>query len=98
MAELDADEVRALASLARLQLSDDQVRAFAPQVSQILGYLKQLSNVDVSGVEPFVGPELPEITLRADEPAAASSREALLRGAAEHDGEHVLVPQFKEES
>jgi aspartyl-tRNA(Asn)/glutamyl-tRNA(Gln) amidotransferase subunit C len=98
VAEVDSQEIRALANLARLQLSDEQVDAFAPQVSQILGYLQQLAAVDVEGVEPFVGPELPEIKLRSDEPAPAFDRAKALSGAAESDGLHVLVPKFKEES
>lgn len=98
VAEVDPKEIRALANLARLQLSDEQVDAFAPQVSQILGYLQQLAQVDVEGVEPFVGPELPEIKLRADEPAPAFERAKLLSGVPENDGVHVLVPKFKEES
>lgn len=98
MADVDVEEIRALANLARLRLTDEQVAAFAPQLSQILGYLEQLAQVPVEGVEPFVGPELPAIRLRDDEPAAPFDRAAALSGAAQSDGEHVLVPQFKEES
>ena len=98
MAEVNSEEIRALASLARLSLDESEVEAFAPQVSQILAYLKTLAAVNVDGVEPFVGPELPAIRLRGDEAAEAFERDALLSGAAEHDGAHVLVPQFKDES
>ena len=98
MAEVDPQEIRALANLARLALRDEQVEAFAPQVSQILGYLQQLAEVDVEGVEPFVGPELPEIHLRDDQPAPDFPRDKVLSGAADQDGQHVLVPKFKEES
>jgi aspartyl-tRNA(Asn)/glutamyl-tRNA(Gln) amidotransferase subunit C len=98
VAEVDSEEIRALASLSRLSLSDDEVAAFVPQVSQILAYLQTLAEVEVEGVEPFIGPELPAIRLRSDDPASPFERGALLEGAAEHDGVHVLVPQFKEES
>ena len=98
MTEVNSEEIRVLAGLARLSLDEGEVEAFAPQVSQILAYLKTLAAVKVDEVEPFVGPELPAIRLRGDEPAVAFGRDAALSGAAEHDGAHVLVPQFKDES
>ncbi len=44
--------VRDVSNLARLNLTDDEVATFQPQLSHILEYIEQLKNVDVSNVEP----------------------------------------------
>ncbi len=52
MATLTRDDVLKLARLARISLSDDEVDTFAGELSAILGYVEQLSSVDVSGLKP----------------------------------------------
>jgi aspartyl-tRNA(Asn)/glutamyl-tRNA(Gln) amidotransferase subunit C len=52
MAKLTREDVLKLAGLARISLSDDEVTEFADELSAILQYVEQLSNVDVSGLQP----------------------------------------------
>ncbi len=52
MAKLSRDDVLHLAELARISLTDEEVSSFADELSSILGYVEQLSNVDVSGLKP----------------------------------------------
>lgn len=52
MAKLTRDDVLKLARLARISLTDTEVDHFADELSAILGYVEQLSSVDVSGLEP----------------------------------------------
>lgn len=52
MAKLSRDDVLRLAALARISLSDEEVESFATEMSAILQYVEQLSEVDVSGLEP----------------------------------------------
>ena len=52
MAKLTRDDVLKLAELARISLTDEEVDAFAGELSAILGYVELLSNVDVAGMEP----------------------------------------------
>jgi aspartyl-tRNA(Asn)/glutamyl-tRNA(Gln) amidotransferase subunit C len=52
MAKLTREDVLKLASLARISLSDDEVEEFSEELSAILGYVEQLSTVDVSGLKP----------------------------------------------
>jgi len=52
MAQLSRDDVLHLAELARISLSDDEVEEFSSELSAILQYVEQLSNVDVSGLKP----------------------------------------------
>lgn len=52
MADLTREDVLKLARLARLQLTDEEVESFRQEISEVLGYVKQLDDVDVSGLEP----------------------------------------------
>ncbi len=50
--KLTHEEVRAIADLAKLTLSDDEVAMYAEQLSQILEYFTMLQEVDTSDVQP----------------------------------------------
>jgi aspartyl-tRNA(Asn)/glutamyl-tRNA(Gln) amidotransferase subunit C len=52
MAKLTRDDVLHLAQLARISLSEDEVDEFSEELSAILHYVEQLSNVDVSELKP----------------------------------------------
>lgn len=52
MAKLSRNDVLKLAALARISLSDEEVNAFAEELSAILGYVEQLSAVNTDGLEP----------------------------------------------
>lgn len=52
MAKLSREDVLKLARLARLRLSDSEVEEFSAELSEILQYVEQLQDVDVSGLEP----------------------------------------------
>lgn len=52
MADLTQKDVLKLAALAKLKLSDDEIDAYTSELDQILHYVEQLKDVDVSGLEP----------------------------------------------
>jgi aspartyl-tRNA(Asn)/glutamyl-tRNA(Gln) amidotransferase subunit C len=52
MAKLTREDVLKLARLARIDLTDEEVEAFTAEFSQILAYVEQLQQVDVTGLEP----------------------------------------------
>jgi aspartyl-tRNA(Asn)/glutamyl-tRNA(Gln) amidotransferase subunit C len=49
---LSHDQVRHIAKLARLNLTDEEISMFAGQLSDIFEYVDQLNEVDTGGVEP----------------------------------------------
>ena len=51
--QLTDDEVKHIAKLARLGISDDEVGKFSTQLSDILSHAKMLDEVDTSNVEPI---------------------------------------------
>lgn len=52
MAKLTREDIFKLAKLARIDLSDDEAGRFEDEFNAILGYVGQLQDVDVSGLEP----------------------------------------------
>jgi len=51
--KLTSDEVKHIAKLARLELSEEEINKFGEQLSDILGNAKMLEEVDTSKVEPI---------------------------------------------
>jgi aspartyl-tRNA(Asn)/glutamyl-tRNA(Gln) amidotransferase subunit C len=95
---LSLQDVRRIASLARLDLSPEEEQLFAGQLSAILDYVKQLEELDVSGVEPMThalaAGEAP--ALRADEVRPSLEPERALGGAPARQGTAFLVPRIIE--
>ncbi len=52
MTKLTRDDVLRLAQLARISLNDNEANEFTDELSAILQYVEQLSNVDASGLKP----------------------------------------------
>jgi aspartyl-tRNA(Asn)/glutamyl-tRNA(Gln) amidotransferase subunit C len=52
MADLTRDDVLKLARLARLTITDEEVEKYRTELSEILKYVEQLKNVDVTGLKP----------------------------------------------
>lgn len=95
---LSLDEVRRIAALARLELTPEEERTFAGQLSAILEYVRQLEELDVSQVEPMThalaaGEAAP---LREDEVQPSLEPERALRNAPEREGTCFKVPRIIE--
>ena len=52
MSNISIDEVKKLAHLSRISMTDEELKEFTTQIDDILGYVKKLEAVDTSGVEP----------------------------------------------
>ncbi|HPS54743.1 MAG TPA: Asp-tRNA(Asn)/Glu-tRNA(Gln) amidotransferase subunit GatC [Sedimentisphaerales bacterium] len=53
MEKIDAEQVRKVAKLSRLELSDSEVREYSGQLSEILAYVEKMNEVDTDCVEPL---------------------------------------------
>ncbi|MGH3442969.1 MAG: Asp-tRNA(Asn)/Glu-tRNA(Gln) amidotransferase subunit GatC [Nitriliruptorales bacterium] len=91
---LSADEVRYVASLARLALSDEEVERLAPQLSRILGYAEQVGEVAAGDVEPTSHPYPLGNVFRADEVRPSLPREELLSQAPDAEDDRFAVPRI----
>ena len=83
---VDAATVRHIAKLARIAVSDAEVAALAPELSNILGWIEQLGEVDVAGVEPMTAVIPNQLRLREDVVTEGDIRDDILANAplAEH--------------
>lgn len=91
---LDRAQVHKVARLARLDLTPEEEEQYATQLSSILDYFEQLSELDTSNVPPTTRAiEISNIT-RPDELVPFPEREALLEEAPEQDGDFFRVPQI----
>ena len=53
-------DIEKIAALAQLEITDEERRAFTPQVASIVAYVEQLNELDTSAVEPSIGGLTPE--------------------------------------
>lgn len=91
---LSEDEVRHVARLARLALTDDEVESLAPQLSAILGYAEQVGEVAAEDVVPTTHPfALADVT-RPDERRPSLPREVILAGAPQIEQDRFAVPRI----
>ena len=95
---LSLDEVRRIANLARLKLTEEEERIFGGQLSAILEYVELLKELDVGGVDPMThalaaGEALP---LREDHVRASLDPEEALANAPSREGTCFKVPRIIE--
>lgn len=91
MAISEAD-VRHVAMLARLALTDEQVRTLTTELSSILGHIDELANLDLSDVQPTAHPLSLTNSTRADVVRPGLSREEALMNAPASDGTAFVIP------
>ena len=86
----DAD-VRKIAKLARLRLTDDEVRLYGGQMTKILDAVAELSALDTRDVPPTTSVLGAADVMRADEPRPFEGCERILANAPERDGPYFKV-------
>lgn len=91
---IDAQQVRKVAHLARLELTAAEEAQFTTQLGSILEYFEQLSELDVSGVSPTTRAIDVSNVTRPDELHSFANREAILACAPEQSGDFFKVPQI----
>lgn len=91
MESLTADEVRYVARLANLYLSDEEVETYRHQLTGILQHVQSLQEIDTSGVEPTGHATESTTVLRSDDAAPPLNREDVLGNAPATSGEFIRV-------
>ena len=93
---VDAATVRHIARLARIAVSDAEVEALAPELNNILGWVQQLQEVDVSGVEPMTAVIPNKLRLRPDAVTDGGIRDQVLANAPAAEHGFFAVPKVIE--
>jgi aspartyl-tRNA(Asn)/glutamyl-tRNA(Gln) amidotransferase subunit C len=97
MASLSRDEVAHVAKLARLELTEEQLDVFTPQLAAILEHAADVEALDLTGVEPTSHPYPLKNVWRPDVARDAGVRDAVLDQApAAEDGMFRVPPVLGE--
>ena len=91
--EMDLSRV---VKLARIELTPEEERRLAPQLSEVLKYIEKLNELDVSGVEPTAHATPLSNVMREDEPRDSLSQEDALRNAPKATNGLFVVPKIVE--
>ena len=96
--EITAETVRYVAGLARISLNEKEEKVFGDQLAQIIGYVKQLAEVDVEGVQPttHVLSSMKNV-FREDVPADSIGEEEALLNAPDKTKDFFKVPKIIKE-
>jgi aspartyl-tRNA(Asn)/glutamyl-tRNA(Gln) amidotransferase subunit C len=98
------DEVRHVATLANLQLTDEEEPRMQRDLNAILGHIAALARLDTEGVPPMAqvselldaAQSLAGSSLRADTPKTSVDRSAVMHEAPDTDGRFFKVPKVIE--
>jgi aspartyl-tRNA(Asn)/glutamyl-tRNA(Gln) amidotransferase subunit C len=93
---LSNEEVRHIAWLARLGVTDSEVDRFREELSVILEHFKALEELDTSGVPAAAHASLLRNVLREDVPAPSLSSDEVLCNAPDTDESYFRVPPILE--
>ena len=96
--KINEGQVRKVAKLARLELTEEEVEEFTGQLSAILDYMAKLNELDTTNVEPLAHC-LPIINvLREDQVKESLGTKATLANAPQRDGDFFKVPKILDET
>ena len=93
---VDQTTVKRVAKLARIALSEEDAVRMEGELNAILGFVEQLSEVDVSGVEPMTSVTPMEMKKRDDVVSDGSKAEDVVANAPETSDNYFLVPKVVE--
>ena|ERR1043166_881826 len=89
---LSADEVRKVAELARLEMSDTDVETMTRQLSAIIDHINELQQVDTAGIEPMAHALDLHDVFREDEASPSLSSDGALANAPVRKDDFYRVP------
>jgi aspartyl-tRNA(Asn)/glutamyl-tRNA(Gln) amidotransferase subunit C len=90
------EQVRHIAKLARIAMSEDEIERLAPELNNILGWVEQLGEVDTEGVEPLTAVIDQKLRLRDDIVNDGNVRDDVLANAPEAQHGFFAVPKVIE--
>ena len=90
------EQVRHIAKLARIAMSDEEIERLAPELNNILGWVEQLAEVNTDGVEPLTAVIDQKLRLRDDVVTEGNIRDQVLANAPEAQHGFFAVPKVIE--
>jgi aspartyl-tRNA(Asn)/glutamyl-tRNA(Gln) amidotransferase subunit C len=93
---VSTEQVRHIAKLARIAMSDAEIERLAPELNNILGWVEQLGEVNTDGVEPLTAVIDQKLRLRDDVVTEGNIRDAILANAPDAQHGFFAVPKVIE--
>ncbi len=93
---VNTQQVRHIATLARIAMTEAEVEAMVPELNNILGWVEQLGEVDTDGVEPLTAVIDQKLRLRDDVISDGDCRDAVLANAPAAEHGFFAVPKVIE--
>ena len=93
---VDIATVKRVAHLARIAITEEEAALFQSEINAILGFVEQLDEVDVSGVEPLTSVVGQTMRLRADVVTDGGVAQKIVANAPVADEEFFVVPKVVE--
>ena len=94
--EVDEDTVRRIARLARIKVTDAEAKALEKELSGILDWVKQLDEVDTSGVEPMTAVVSTSLKMREDRVTDGGIADDIVANAPAREDHFFVVPKVVE--
>lgn len=96
--KIDQDQVRKVAGLSRLELTEAEVEEFAGQLSAILDYVEKMNELDTENVQPLAHCLPISNCFRQDQVKKSLGTEKTLSNAPQRDGDFFKVPKILDDS
>ncbi|UWQ55030.1 Asp-tRNA(Asn)/Glu-tRNA(Gln) amidotransferase subunit GatC [Leisingera caerulea] len=93
---IDQSTAAKVAKLARIKVEDDALPALADEFNNILGFIEQLNEVDVEGVEPMTSVTPQRLKRRKDEVTDGNQQDKILANAPDAREGFFAVPKVVE--
>ncbi|MBJ7445555.1 MAG: Asp-tRNA(Asn)/Glu-tRNA(Gln) amidotransferase subunit GatC [Sphingobium sp.] len=93
---IDLQTVKKIASLSRISVTDAEAQAMVPELNKILGWVEQLGEVDVTGIEPMTAVIPNTQRLRVDAVTDGNVRDKVLANAPQAEHGFFAVPKVIE--
>jgi len=90
---INKETVIKVAQLSKLQLTESEVELFSHQLSDILGFIEKLEELDTENILPFYELNQQEAPLRDDVPEKGLSRDEALSNAPQAENGFFVVPR-----
>jgi len=94
--KISNEEVKHIAKLAKLSLSDEEVEKYSKDLGDIATFVEQLNEIDISGVEPTAHILDKKNVFRKDEKKESFPREQILKNAPSKEAGCISVPKVVE--
>ena len=90
------EQVRHIANLARIAMSEEELARLVPELNNILGWVEQLGEVNTDGIEPLTAVIEQKLRLRDDEVTDGDCRDEVLANAPDAEHGFFAVPKVIE--